>query len=67
MESECPMAQTVKNLLAMQKTWWAVVYGIAKSWTGLSDEHFHFIFLDGGPLPMPHKDTSFSCPACECR
>ena len=25
--------------------WWATVYGVAKSWTWLSDWHFHFFFF----------------------
>ena len=24
--------------------WWAIVHGVANSWTSLSDEHFHFLF-----------------------
>ena len=25
--------------------WWAIVHGVAKSWTGLSDKHFQFMPL----------------------
>ena len=25
--------------------WWATVHGGAKSWKGLSDQHFHFLSL----------------------
>ena len=25
--------------------WWATVHGVAKSWTGLSEKHFHFFFF----------------------
>ena len=25
--------------------WWATVHGVAKSWIGLDDEHFHFYFF----------------------
>ena len=27
-------------------TWWAIVHGVAKSWTWLSDFHFHFRFIE---------------------
>ena len=23
--------------------WWATVHGVEKSWTGLTDQHFHFL------------------------
>ena len=25
--------------------WWATVHGVTKSWTGLSEKHFHFFFF----------------------
>ena len=25
--------------------WWATVHGVAKSWTGPSEKHFHFFFF----------------------
>ena len=50
----CLVAQLVKNLLAMWKNWvqslgWedsldCIVHGVTKSWTQLSDLHFHFHF-----------------------
>ena len=33
------------------EAWWAIVYGVAKSQTRLSDYHFHF-----------HQDWSSICP-----
>ena len=29
-----------------QRSWWAAVHGVSKSWTGLSDQHFHFSLGD---------------------
>ena len=59
--------------------WWAVVHGVAKSWTRLSDSHFHFhtwsiyvtLDLSQGQEAMvypcqSHEQTHFS-PLCQIR
>ena len=58
----CLVAQLVKNLLAMWKNWvqslgWedsldCIVHGVTKSWTQLSDLHFHFHFRACYPSPL---------------
>ena len=32
--------------LTYRGDWWATVHGVAKSWTQLSDEHFHFLRVE---------------------
>ena len=34
--------------------WWATVHRVAKSWTGLSEEHFHFFCFD----PTQHRNLT---------
>ena len=51
----------LQELVMDRKAWRAAVHGVTKSWTQLSDQHFHFspnlqgLLQNGTTVPLAHK------------